>query len=534
MLPTADEPRPATPPPDEPLPEQIGRYRILERLGTGGMGTVYKAHDPQLERVVALKLPRFDGPQRDRANRVQRFQREARAAAQVWHPHVCPIYDVGEHEGQPFVVMAYVEGQSLAERLAGKGRYEDVNEAVALLRQVLDALGAVHARGIIHRDLKPSNIMVDAAGRAVLTDFGLARPESDTEHLTSDGVVVGTPAYMAPEQAAGETERIGPWTDLYTLGVVFYQMLTGRLPFQGPQLKVLAQILHDPIPAPTSLHPDLDVALEAIVLHATAKEPEGRYQNARQFAEALSGWSGSAQGSAAATITAGAPASGDPGVGESGGPKDSATYLTPADRPHSAPVRKSRLPLAPLGCLLAALLPVAGCVGLVSMIFVRGCGGVPPSTKSSKPLTAAPQGSMAAKQMHHARVDPTTLLEAAEKGRLVRVEELIDQGVPLNAKDSKGETALMKAAARGHVPVVRELLVRSSRGMANFINEQDKQGETALMKAAESGHAEVVKVLLGHILIEPDLKDDKGKTAAMKAKEKGNEDIVELLKNFKK
>jgi serine/threonine protein kinase len=231
MLPTADEPQSATPPPDDPLPEQIGRYRILERLGTGGMGTVYKAHDPQLERVVALKLPRFDGPQRDRASRVQRFQREARAAAQVWHPHVCPIYDVGEHEGQPFVVMAYVEGQSLAERLAGKGRYEDVNEAVALLRQVLDDLDAVHARSIIHRDLKPSNIMIDAAGRAVLTDFGLARPESDTEHLTSDGVIVGTPAYMAPEQAAGESERIGPWTDLYSLGVVFYQMLTGRLPY---------------------------------------------------------------------------------------------------------------------------------------------------------------------------------------------------------------------------------------------------------------------------------------------------------------
>jgi serine/threonine protein kinase len=152
---TSDEPKPAVERGNDPLPTQIGRYRILERRGSGGMGTVYKAHDPELDRIVALKLPRFDGPRGDLGVRRQRFQREARAAAQVWHPHVCPIFDVGEHDGQPFVVMAYLEGRSLAELLADQGRFEDLGHAVILVRQVLDALDAIHARGIIHRDLKP-------------------------------------------------------------------------------------------------------------------------------------------------------------------------------------------------------------------------------------------------------------------------------------------------------------------------------------------------------------------------------------------
>jgi tRNA A-37 threonylcarbamoyl transferase component Bud32 len=286
---TSDEPKPAIERGNEPLPTQIGRYRILERRGAGGMGTVYKAHDPELDRIVALKLPRFDGTQRDLGVRRQRFQREARAAAQVWHPHVCPIFDVGEHDGQPFVVMAYLEGRSLAELLADQGRFDDLGHAVLLVRQVLDALDAIHARAIIHRDLKPGNIVIDAAGRAIVTDFGLARPEQDAEHLTSDGLVVGTPAYMAPEQAAGQAERIGPWTDVYSLGVVFYQMLTGRLPFEGPGLTIFAKIMNETPAAPSRVRPEL-ADLDTIVLKALAKEEKDRYQQARQFDTDLAAW----------------------------------------------------------------------------------------------------------------------------------------------------------------------------------------------------------------------------------------------------
>ncbi|MBI3468873.1 MAG: serine/threonine protein kinase, partial [Planctomycetes bacterium] len=298
----------------EPVPARIGRYRILDRLGEGGMGTVYKAHDPQLDRVVALKMPRFDKFARDRATAMQRFMREARAAAAIRHPHVCPIHDVGEENNMPFVVMAYVEGKSLAELLSDNLPFDNLKEAVRLAAQVATALDAVHAHGIIHRDLKPGNILLEAesggrraegqnvsssplalgskpsALRAILTDFGLARPEKDVEHLTMDGAVLGTPAYMAPEQATGELDRIGPWTDIYSLGVVLYQMLTGRVPFQGPPLKILSQITHDSPPPPSSVRTDLDPALEAIVLKAMARRPEDRYQSAKQLGEALNSW----------------------------------------------------------------------------------------------------------------------------------------------------------------------------------------------------------------------------------------------------
>jgi predicted Ser/Thr protein kinase len=290
MLPNHDVTLSASDQSEGPIPSQIGRYRILGRLGAGGMGTVYKAQDPQLNRIVALKLPRFDGPTQGRALRVQRFQREARAAAAIRHPHVCPIYDVGEREGQPYVVMAYIEGESLATRLARQGRYQDPRQAVDLIRQLLEALEAIHGHGIIHRDLKPSNILLDEAGRAILTDFGLARPTDESEGLTSEGVVLGTPAYMAPEQASGQPQAIGPWTDLYSLGVILYQMLTGRLPFEGPALKVMAQIVHESAPLPSSLRPDLDPAVEAIVRKAMARERQERYQSARQCNEALARW----------------------------------------------------------------------------------------------------------------------------------------------------------------------------------------------------------------------------------------------------
>jgi len=277
------------PPPDAPPtgPVLIGRYRVLGLLGEGGMGTVHKALDPHLDRVVALKVPRFDGPADQVAGRLQRFQREARAAARVFHPHVCPIFDVSEFEGRPFVVMPFIEGESLAARLDRRGRCDDPVEAIRLIDQVLDALGAVHDHGVIHRDLKPGNVLLDAAGRAILTDFGLARPTDDAERLTTDGAVVGTPAYMAPEQAAGQPDRIGPWTDLYSVGVLLYRVLTGRLPFEGPGLAVLAQIVNDRPPPPSSLRPDLDRALEAVVLRALAREPKERYQSAREFREAL-------------------------------------------------------------------------------------------------------------------------------------------------------------------------------------------------------------------------------------------------------
>jgi tetratricopeptide (TPR) repeat protein/tRNA A-37 threonylcarbamoyl transferase component Bud32 len=295
----------------EPLPERFGRYRILARLGAGGMGIVYKAEDPKLQRMVALKIPRFQDEPRDQTTGVQRFLREARAAAQVRHPHICPIHDVGEHQGLPYVVMAYVEGGSLAERLSHQGRYEDARRAVILVRQVAEALAELHEQGIIHRDLKPGNILIDAAGQALLTDFGLARLTHDVEHLTVEGALLGTLAYMAPEQASGQSDQVSAWTDLYSLGIVLYRILTGRLPFEGSAMTVLHQIANASPPPPSARRPDLDAGLDAIVQKAMARRPEDRYQTAREFVGALELWLAGIQ-----PVTLTRPVSAAPVVGQ--------------------------------------------------------------------------------------------------------------------------------------------------------------------------------------------------------------------------
>jgi serine/threonine protein kinase len=447
------------------------------------MGAVYKARDPQLDRVVAVKLPRIDTPPEDRPKRVQRFLREARAAAQVWHPHVCPIYDVGECDGQPYVVMAYVEGQSLADRLKQQGRYEDVAQAVALVRQVLDALEAVHDRGIIHRDLKPGNILIDAAGRAVLTDFGLARPEADAEPLTSEEVVVGTPAYMAPEQAAGRSDRLGPWTDLYGLGVVFFQMLTGRLPFEGPAPEVLARILSEPPPPLASVRPYLDPALGNILLKAMTKDPGERYQNARAFADALERFGTSqpttpiAQQPNCIQGTVLSARSDLPPVG------------TTDRRPRLAELNPYFLPgiffVAAFLCYLPSLAGRPNASEFVSVALLFTIVGVAvPFFRWLSWISTDEETTVTNRR------GETALMLAAERGQAAGVTTCLARGAGVNEKDKRGQTALMKAAANGHVAIVRLLLARGAEVM-----ERDQDGQTALAKAAAKGHAEIVALL---------------------------------------
>jgi tRNA A-37 threonylcarbamoyl transferase component Bud32 len=279
---------------DSQVPEKIGRYVVVSRVGTGAMGTVYRAHDPQLDRLVAVKVPRMDKVPTDKGKFTERFLREARHAASVRNPHVCPIYDAGEHDGQPYVVMAYVDGEPLDRRLGRIGRFEDVRVAVRVGIQVAQALEAIHRHGIIHRDLKPANILIDRSGQALLTDFGLAREIEDAGKLTMEGIVVGTPSYMSPEQASGDNSNLGPASDLYSLGTVLYEMLTGQLPFKGSVLEVLRQIV---IEQPASLleHlPDLDRQLVELVLKSIAKNPADRFSTAASFAEALECWLDSA------------------------------------------------------------------------------------------------------------------------------------------------------------------------------------------------------------------------------------------------
>jgi hypothetical protein len=456
------------------FPAQVGRYRILGLLGAGGMGTVYRAHDPQLDREVALKFPRFDGPSEEVARRVERFRREARAAARVLHPNVCPIFDVGEHEGRLFVVMALVDGESLAQRLAARGRYEDVAEATALIRQVLDGLAAIHARGVIHRDLKPANILLDSAGRAIVTDFGLARPEAEAGQLTSEGVILGTPAYMAPEQAAGQSDRIGPATDVYSLGVVLYQMLTGRPPFTGPVPAMLVQILRDEPPSPCEFRRDLDPALEAILLRTLRKDPTERYPDAQSLAKALDAWAG-------------------------GTPYD--PPAKPAPAPPAPPAPDPRSPLSPApkrrftfgrvaGWVIGGVVLTISMALLALLVLDLFFGAVilgiwltlltPPVALLGLALWSATEDGYV----------PEGLLLAARKGEVGGVRRALANGVPPDVRDEMGETPLMHAAAQRHADVVKQLLRHgASPGLRNSF------GQTALDIARAAGHQEIAAVL---------------------------------------
>jgi serine/threonine protein kinase len=281
------------------LPEQFGRYRILEQLGKGAMGAIYLARDTQLDRRVALKVPHLRGGEDDAAPDrcdLDRFYREASAAATLDHPNICPVYDVGEIEGIPYLTMAYIKGQPLS-MLIRRDRPMSQRRVAIMVRKLAQALEEAHYNGVVHRDLKPSNIMVNARGDLIIMDFGLVwRIGAQSERLTRVGLVVGTPMYMSPEQAFGRVETIGPGCDIYSLGVIMYELLTGRVPFEGPEAFVLGQILFVEPPPPSTYRSDLDPRLEAICLKAIAKTLDRRYATMGELAMALGDHLRSAEG----------------------------------------------------------------------------------------------------------------------------------------------------------------------------------------------------------------------------------------------
>jgi hypothetical protein len=266
------------------LPNPFGRYQILRKLGQGGMGTVYLAHDSELERQVALKVPQF--VDRDPEAR-ERFFREARAAATLSHPHICPVFDVGRVGDVHYMTMAFIEGRTLCEHTR-KDNLLPPRDAVALVRQLALALDEAHARGVVHRDLKPANVMLNARGEPVIMDFGLARRSAAGDaRLTRSGTIMGTPAYMAPEQVEGNVEAQGPATDVHALGVILFELLTGELPFQGSAGSIMSQILTQRPPSLTKRRADLAPALDAVCQQALAKKPEHRFASMKAFADAL-------------------------------------------------------------------------------------------------------------------------------------------------------------------------------------------------------------------------------------------------------
>ena len=277
---------PEGPPPSPPatLPGG-GRYLFLAELAQGGMGVVFKVRDGVLGRVVALKAVRSGGPLRP--EEVARFRREAEAVARLDHPHIIRLLEFDEEDGRPYFTMPLAEGGSLAGRLADFG---EPRRAAALVEKVARAVGCAHDAGVLHRDIKPSNVLLDG-GEPLVADFGLAKFVGRPVDLTQTGAVLGTPAYMAPEQAAGRTNEVGPATDIWALGALLYELLTGRPPFPGRNREeVLHRILTTTPPPPRTLKPELAPALEAVVLTCLRPEPRERYPTAEALADDLARW----------------------------------------------------------------------------------------------------------------------------------------------------------------------------------------------------------------------------------------------------
>ena len=265
-------------------PKFIGRYAIESPLGRGAMGMIYRAHDPDIDRKVAIKLIRADLLDGDnRPSFIARFRREAQAAARCAHPNIVAIYDFALHEGNPFLAMEFVDGITLEQALQASTRFAP-EDAVFVILQVLAALDAAHGMGIVHRDIKPANIMLVGGNLVKVTDFGISR--LDTSSLTMGGVTIGTPSYMSPEQCRGET--IDARSDLFSTGVVLYELLAGRKPFEGRNTaEVFARLLHEDAPDLAQACPGLPEGVRSVVARSLAKTPRDRFASAREMIAAV-------------------------------------------------------------------------------------------------------------------------------------------------------------------------------------------------------------------------------------------------------
>ena len=271
-----------------PLPEMVGRFIVRSRLGEGAFGEVFRAFDPRLDRELALKVARpgtLTTPLR-----IQRFLREARAAANLRHPHLVPLFETGEEAGRYYIASAFIPGGTLEAHITAASGPLPFARTATLIRLLAEALGYAHRQGIVHRDVKPANVLLDEHGEPMLADFGLAARADGDEKLTHEGAILGTPAYMSPEQAEGNSADVGPTSDQYALGVMLYEMLTGQRPFTGTVPAVMAAHVNDSPVSPRSLNRAVPRDLETICLKCLEKTPARRYATCEDLAEDLRRW----------------------------------------------------------------------------------------------------------------------------------------------------------------------------------------------------------------------------------------------------
>lgn len=273
----------------EQFPTQFGRYQVLSRLGKGGMGSVYRAVDTQLNRQVALKLPQLD--QNSDQEIIARFYREARAAASLSHPCLCSVYDVNETDGVHFLTMELVEGNSLADLILDRHSFSQ-RETAELIQQLAEAMSLAHDQGVVHRDLKPANIMMRPDGMPVVTDFGLAQIAhvEEATQITQVGQILGSPSYMSPEQIEGNPGGVGPASDIYSLGVIMYELLSGQRPFQGSAAWVMSQIVTQDTEPIRQSQEHIDAELDNICQKMLARETSNRYESMQTVAQVLTAW----------------------------------------------------------------------------------------------------------------------------------------------------------------------------------------------------------------------------------------------------
>jgi eukaryotic-like serine/threonine-protein kinase len=344
------------------------RYRLEARVGAGGMSTVYRAFDETLQRQVAIKL--MNREVASDSDQLERFRREARAVAQLSHPHIVGVIDAGEDESRPYIVFEYVEGETLKERIRRLGRLP-IAEAVAYAIEIARALGAAHARHIVHRDVKPQNVLIDEEGSAKVTDFGIART-LDEEGLTADGRVLGTTDYVSPEQALGQS--VTGQSDLYSLGIVLYEMVTGDVPFKGDgQVAVAMKHVREEIPDVQLRRPEVSAALAAVIDTATTKRQQDRYADDAELIADLE--------DVLAIETARA--------GGATGEATSVLRTLPSNTKRRIPFRMRHRSVAVLLLLVLAAVAVGGIVWLATRTH-HGTGNLnvkAPSSSTSSPLS---------------------------------------------------------------------------------------------------------------------------------------------------
>jgi serine/threonine-protein kinase len=335
-----------------------GRYELEKLVGSGGMSNVFRAHDRLLERTVALKILHEQYTQDD--DYVERFRREARAVAQLAHPKIVTVIDRGEQEGRQFIVFEYIDGENLKER-TNRGPLE-VRDAILLSLQVARALAFAHERGLVHRDVKPQNVLLNDEGQAKVTDFGIAR-SLDVHGVTQTGTVLGTSDYIAPEQARGQ--KVDPKTDIYSLGVVLYELLSGEVPYAGDNFVAVAmRHVNEPVPSVLARRPDCPVRLDLAIQRAMSKDPEDRFESMGDFVAELEAC-----------------------LGELDGREDEgATMIVPASRPPRRKRQRRERSFSLLPFALAALAVALVAAGAFLLLTRDDGGSVLPGTSSSKPV----------------------------------------------------------------------------------------------------------------------------------------------------